>query len=91
MAKSKKCERGSDNERSAEAKSTSTIMDNNFSSSNEVVTNENTARISFYKYTSSEESGIGSLYNQSTDDQCVPGQLQFCNRVSQPDLVKWGM
>ena len=55
-----------------------------------VVTEENTARISFYQQTSSEESGTGSLYNQSTDDQCVPVQLPLYNRVSQPDLVKWG-
>ena len=51
---------------------------------------ENTARISFYQNTSSEEFGTGSLCNQSTDDQCVPGKLPFYNRVNQPDLVKWG-
>ena len=90
MAKSKKCERGSDNERSADAKSTSTRMDNNFTSSNELVTKESTARIIFYKNTSLEESGSGSLHNQSKDDQCVPGKLPFYNRVNQPDLVKWG-
>ena len=38
----------------------------------------------------SEEFGTGSLYNQSLNDQCAPGQLPFYNRVSQPDLVKWG-
>ena len=27
---------------------------------------------------------------QSTDDQCVPGQLPFYNRVCQPNLIKWG-
>ena len=55
-----------------------------------MVTKENTERISFYQNTSSEKFGTGSLYNQSTDDQCAPGQLPFYNRVSQPDLVKWG-
>ena len=55
-----------------------------------MVTKENTARIRFYQNTSSEEFGTRYLYNQSTDDQCVPGQLPFYNRVSQLDLVKWG-
>ena len=55
-----------------------------------MVTKENTARISFYQNTSSDEFGTESSYNQSTDDQCVPGQLPFYNRVSQPDFVKWG-
>ena len=55
-----------------------------------MVTKENIARISFYQNTSSEEFGTGSLYNQSTGDQCVPAKLPFCNRVNQPDLVKWG-
>ena len=55
-----------------------------------MVTKENTTRISFYLNTSSDEFGTGSSYNQSTDDQCVPRQLPFCNRVSQSDLVKWG-
>ena len=94
LSKSKNCERGSENERPADAESTSTVTDNNLHSSNtsrlSVVTKENTARISFYKNTSSDEFGTGSSYNQSTDDQCVPGQLPFYNRVSQSDLVKWG-
>ena len=50
LAKSKKCERGSETERPAEAESTSTVTDNNLHSSNtsrlSVVTKENTARIS---------------------------------------------
>ena len=74
--------------------STSTVTDNDLHSSNtyrlSVVTKENTAKISFYQNTSSDEFGTGSSYNQSTDDQCVPVQLPFYNRVSQPDLVKWG-
>ena len=78
LAKSKKCERGSENERPADAESTSTVTDNNLHSSNtsrlSVVTKENTARISFYQNTSSDEFGTRSSYNQSTDDQCVPGQ-----------------
>ena len=55
-----------------------------------MITNGNTARIRFYQNTSLEEFGIGSLYNQSTDDQCVPRQLPLYSKVSQPDLVKWG-
>ena len=80
-----KCERGSDNERSADAESTSTGKDSNLYSSNTsrlfVVTKENTARISFYQNTSSEESGTGFLHNQSTDYQCVD-QLPFYNSQS---------
>ena len=94
LAKPKKCERGSENERTADTEPTSTVTDNNLHSSNtsrlSVVTKENTERISFYQNTSSDEFGTGSSYNQSMDDQCVPGQLPLCNRVSQPDLVKWG-
>ena len=86
LAKSKKCERGSENERPADTESTSTVTDNNLHCSNtsrlSMVTKENTARISFYQNTSSDEFGTGSSHNQSTDDQCVPGQLPFYNSQS---------
>ena len=53
LAKSKKCERGSENERPADVESTSTVTDNNLHSSNtsrlSVVTDENTAKISFIR------------------------------------------
>ena len=56
LAKSKKCERGSENEIPADTESTSTGMDNNLHSSNtsrlSVATKENTARISSYQNTS---------------------------------------
>ena len=78
LVKSKKYERGADNERSADAGSTSTEKDNNLYSSNTSrlsrITKENTARISFCQNTSSEEFETRSLYNQSKGDQCVPGQ-----------------
>ena len=72
LSKSKKCERGSENERPADVESSSTVTDNNLHSSNtyrlSVVTKENTTRISFYQNTSSDEFGTRSSYNQSTDD-----------------------